>query len=49
MGGGHDFSSGNRARIAVVIVLNGDVSLPDSADGWKVAGFIAVCTSSWPR
>jgi heat shock protein HtpX len=68
MGGSHDFSSGNRARIAVVIVLatlsywlaavagaiataltllvgialNGDVSLPDSADGWKVAGIIVL-------
>jgi heat shock protein HtpX len=68
MGGSHDFSSGNRARIAVVIVLatlsywlaavagaiataltllvgialNGDVSLPDSADSWRVAGIIVL-------
>jgi heat shock protein HtpX len=68
MGGDHDFSSGNRARIAVVIVLatlsywlaavaaavatalalvvgvglNGDVSLPDSADGWKILGLVVL-------
>jgi heat shock protein HtpX len=68
MSGHHDFSSGNRARIAAVIVLatlsywlaavaaaiataltllvavalNGDVSLPDSADGWRIAGVIVL-------